>query len=168
MKALTAALASAVLLFCFAPHACAWQGIPDPMIGEAQPATTSPDSLNDYMNDGGEPISIPQLGIRVRNGSARLDSDGLVSGAAVTEVSAKGGSAGILEDHHTSHMIVTGALIGAGAAAAVMFPPAIFAVVMIAHARSSAEALDLIIAVDGNRVRNTLDLIEAVEDAHKG
>lgn len=166
MKALTAALASTVLLYCSAACVCA-QTASNLTTSDPQALTTSPQSLNDYISASGEPLSIPQLGITVRDGSAKLDGR-LVNGVAVVEVSSGGSSAGVLDDHHTSRMMVTGALIGAGAAAAVMFPPAIIAVVMVAHAREAAETYDLIIAIDGNRVRNTLDLVDAVQEAGTG
>ena len=170
MRTFAAALASSALLFFFAGHVCAWQTIPDPVVSDPQPAaTTSPQSLNDYINSSGEPLTIPALGILVRDGQAKLNDCGPVNGAGVTEVSANGASVGILEDHHTSHMVVTGALVGAGLAAAVLFPPAVIPILLVAHVRSSGESpVDVIIAVDGNRVRNTLDLIEAVQDVRKG
>ena len=49
-----------------------------------------------------------------------------------------------------------------------MFPPALFPVLMLANALSFAESHNLIIAVDGNRVRNVPDLVEAVQDTQKG
>jgi len=170
MKAVAAALASLALLFYSAGHARAWQTIPDPPVPDPDPqaATSSPQSLSAYMNASGEPLAIPQLGITVRDDSAKLDDAGRVSGAGVTGVSAGGASAGILDDHHVSHTIVSGALLGAGAAAFVLFPPAVIAVVMLANARGAGESLDLIIAVDGARVRNTMDLVDAVQEAHQG
>ncbi len=145
----------------------AWQTVPDPVVSDPQPVTTSPQSLEDYMKGSGEPLAVPQLGILVKDNQAKLNNLGTVSGAAVTEVSANGASAGILDDHDTSHMMVSGAPFVAGAAV-VIFPPALFRVLMLAIALSFAESHDLIIAVDGNRVRNTLDLIEAVQDTQKG
>ena len=169
MRTFAAALASSALLFFLVGNVCAWQTIPDPAIGEPQPASTSaPQSLNDYINSTGEPLDIAQLGIQVRDGDAKLDDCGSVSGADVIAVSANGASAGILDDHHNSHMVVAGALVGAGLAAAVLFPPAMIPILLIAHVGSSGESLDLIIAIDGNRVRNTMDLIEAVQDIRKG
>ena len=167
MRTIAAALASSALLLFSAGYVCAWQTIPNP-VTDPQPVTSSPQSLNDYMNASGEPLEIPQLGILVRDDSAKLTNSGPVSGAGVTKVSANGASAGILEDHHNSHMAVSGALVAAGVAAFVMFPPALIPILMLANSRSSAESLDLIIAVDGNRVRNTLDLVEAVQYASRG
>jgi S1-C subfamily serine protease len=57
-------------------------------------------------------------------------------------------------------------LIGTVAATAV-FPPAIFAVVILANSRLG-ESYDLIIGVDGNRVKNTLELVQAVQDTEPG
>jgi hypothetical protein len=48
-------------------------------------------------------------------------------------------------------MVVAGALIGAGVAAAVLFPPAVMAVAVLATQRHQAESSDLIIAVEGTR-----------------
>jgi len=169
MRKFAAALASSALLVFSFGHVCAWQTIPDPVVSDPQPAaTTAPQSLNDYINNSGEPLAVAQLGIQVSDDSAKLDDSGAVSGAGVIEVSGNGASAGILDDHHTSHMMVTGALVGAGLAAAVLFPPAVIPILLVAHVRSSGEAADVIIAVDGNRVRNTLDLMEAVQDIRTG
>ena len=120
------------------------------------------------MNASGEPLAIPQLGITVRDDSAKLDAAGRVSGVGVTGVSAErcgrrhfsGPSRG---PHDRQRR-----LLGAGAAAFVLFPPAVIAVAMLANARGAAESLDLIIAVDGNRIRNTMDLVDAVQDARQG
>ena len=52
--------------------------------------------------------------------------------------------------------------------AAVVFPPAVMAVAMLASQRDHAESCDLIIAVDGTRVRNTVDLVDALQDIRTG
>jgi S1-C subfamily serine protease len=62
---------------------------------------------------------------------------------------------------------MTGVLIGTGAAAAVFFPPAIIAVALLANSRVG-QSFDLIIGVDGIRVRNTFELVQAVADARPG
>src|SRR5580658_2706188 len=134
MRRFAAALASSALLFFSVRHVCAWQTIPDPGVGDPQPAATmAPQSLNDYINSSGEPLAVAQLGIQVSDDSAKLDDSGTVSGAGVIEVSANGASSGILDDHHTSHMIATGALVGAGLAAVVLFPPAVIPILLVAN-----------------------------------
>lgn len=58
--------------------------------------------------------------------------------------------------------------LGAGVGAEVLFPPAVMAVAILATQRYQAESCDLIIAVDSTRVRNSLDLVEGVQDIRAG
>jgi S1-C subfamily serine protease len=172
MRALAAALGTSwVLLFGLACNVRAF--IVDPTTENPPAVAAPPQSLSDYMetggmDSGGEPLEVQPLGIMVRDDTGNLDDRAGVRGAAVVRVSVQGASAGILDDHHASHMVATGVLIGAGLAAAVLFPPAIMAVAILASERHNAESCDLIIAVDGTRVRNTLELVDAVQDIRTG
>jgi len=169
MRALAAALGTSwVLLFGLACNVRAFQTIVDPTPGNPQAVGAPLQSLSDYMDTRGEPLEVQPLGITIRDDTGNLDDRAGVRGAAVVSVSVQGASAGILDDHHASHMVATGALIGAGAAAAVLFPPAVIAVAILASQRHQAESCDLIIAVDGTRVRNTVDLADAVQDIRTG
>jgi S1-C subfamily serine protease len=120
------------------------------------------------MDSGAEPLEVQPLGITVRDDTGNLEDRAGVRGAAVVRVSVQGASAGILHDHYAFHTVATGVLIGAGLAAAVLFPPAVMAVAILAGQRDHAESCDLIIAVDGTRVRNTVDLVDAMQDIRTG
>jgi S1-C subfamily serine protease len=120
----------------------------------------------DYLGSAGGPIELPRLGITVRNGSATLNNGQRVFGALVAEVSSTGAAAKALNSHHPSRIILEGALFGMAVASAVFFPPAAVGVTTIAC--YVADSYDLVIAVDGHRVKNTLDLAELVEDEQSG
>jgi S1-C subfamily serine protease len=123
--------------------------------------------LNDYIEQRAGPGEISQLGILVRDDSAELKDGGDALGAAVVKVLKSGAATGVLQAPGSSETIRTAALIGASAAAAVMFPPALIAVALIARTRIG-EACDVIIGIDGDRVRNTLELAQAVEGDRSG
>jgi S1-C subfamily serine protease len=124
-------------------------------------------TINDYLGVGSGQIEISQLGIMVQDGSARLDDGERISGASVVEISANGPAAKVLDSHRTSEMLVDGALVGTAVASAVFFPPALIGVAML-YSTHIGESHDLVIAVDGNRVRNTLDLVQPVEATQSG
>ncbi len=66
-----------------------------------------------------------------------------------------------------SRFVMTGLLPGAGAAAVFLFPPAIMAIPWVMNS-GIGPSYDVIIGVDGNRVRNTFELLRAVQDAQGG
>jgi S1-C subfamily serine protease len=127
---------------------------------------SAPKNSNDYLGAAGGPVDLPRLGIVVRNGSAKLDHGEQIVGALVTGVSPAGPAAGILTSHPASRLILEGALFGTAVASAVFFPPAAVGVATIAC--YVTDSYDLVIAVDGHRVRNTLDLVELIENTQSG
>jgi len=136
-------------------------------IGHAVPvAVPGQHDVYDYLGSAGGPIELPRLGIIVRNGSATLNNGQRVSGALVAEVSSTGPAAKALNSHHPSRIILEGALFGMAVASAVFFPPAAVGVTTIAC--YVADSYDLVIAVDGRRVKNTLELAELLEDEQSG
>jgi hypothetical protein len=142
-----------------------------PASGLAQPAgdpsvALQLQSLSDYMGVDGGQIEISQLGITVGDGNGTLDGNP-ISGASVLEVSATGPAAKALDSHRASHLVVGGALVGTALAAGLFFPPALIGVAILASSHVG-ETYDLVIAIDGYRVRNTPDLIGPLEEARAG
>jgi S1-C subfamily serine protease len=123
--------------------------------------------IKDYLNTSEEPVEVPALGAMVRDGRASLGDGESVSGAEVVELSPHSPAAKALGTHEVSHVLVNGALIGAGVASAVLFPPAIVVVAMIAHS-DLGRSYDLVVGIDGYRVRNTMDLMQSVADVRSG
>lgn len=132
-----------------------------------RPATSHLPGIKDYLDASGEPIEISSLGLTARDGQARLDNGETVAGAEVVEVSPNGPAAHSLGTHEVSHALVSGALLGAGVASAVLFPPALIAVAMAANSHIGM-SYDLVVGVDGNRVRNTMDFMQTVAEARSG
>ncbi len=131
------------------------------------PANSPLPGVKDYLNASGEPIEISSLGVTTRDGQARLEDGKTVAGAEVVEVSPNGPAARALGTHEVSHALVSGAVLGAGVASAVLFPPALIAVAMAANSHIGM-SYDLVVGVDGNRVRNTMDFMQTVAEAHSG
>lgn len=160
-----AALALCALLLCSGPPILASQTAIDP-IGSDPGAEALPlEGPNEYL--GTEPLEIVALGIVVRDGKTKLDDGHPVNGVAVIDVFPTGPSRDALRSHRTARYVMTGLLIGAGAAAMVFFPPAIMAIPLVINA-GVEQSYDVIIGVDGNRVRNTFELFQAVQNAQPG
>jgi S1-C subfamily serine protease len=123
--------------------------------------------VHEYLDSSGEPLEISQLGITARDGHATLDDGESISGVSVVEVLPGSAAAKALGSHDVARYIVSGALIGAGVASAVLFPPALIGVVMLANTELSGPH-DLVVGVDGTRVRNTMDFMESVADLQSG
>ncbi len=123
--------------------------------------------LNDYVDTSAEPVEVSQLGILARDGHLTLEDGQKVAGVMVVEVASKGAAAAALGTHEASHMLVGGVLLGAGVASAVLFPPALIGVVMLANSHIGM-SYDMVVGVDGHRVRNTMELMELVGDARPG
>jgi S1-C subfamily serine protease len=138
-----------------------------PSAADTQPDGSHLQGLNDYINTNAEPIEISQLGILARDGLATLDDGEKIAGVTVVDVSPKGAAANALGTHEVSHMLVGGALLGAGVASAVLFPPALIGVLMLANSHVGM-SYDLVIGVDGSRVRNTMEFLQSVADARSG
>lgn len=162
---LAAALALCALLLFPGPTISASQTAIDPIGSDPGTGGMPLQGPNDYINTA--PFQVLALGILVRDGETKLDDGRLVSGVAVIDVIPTGPSHGALDSHRTSRYLTTGLLLGAGAAAVVFFPPAIMAIPLVMNS-GIGQPHDVIIGVDGNRVRNTFELLEAVQGAQAG
>ncbi len=119
-------------------------------------------SLQDFINQG---MDESPLGVELREDCSRLRSQEKVCGLAVLEV--RNGSpadkAGIKPYTALAHDLLDGASV----AAALVFPPAIIAVAVIDQS-SIGEAFDLVIGVDGRRVRHILDFQDLTSNVRPG
>jgi hypothetical protein len=143
MRAVVVTLAYCILLSCSAGYVSASQTAVDPA-GTDPGTATQLQGPNDYLDTCAGPLEIPSLGIAVRDDRAKLEHGREVQGAVVN-VSRTSAAADALESHRAFRYIKTGMLIGTVAATAV-FPPAIFAVVILANSRIG-ESYDLIIGL---------------------
>ena len=167
------ALAVAVICFSLviiAPSKGSAQQAP-PAAGESAssdvPAEPRLPGVKDYVDTSAEPIEISSLGIMARDGSAKLEDGDMIAGAEVVQISRNSPAAQSLATHEVSHVLVDGALLGAGVASAVLFPPALVAVAMVANSHIGM-AYDLVVGVDGHRVRNTMELMQSIGQARPG
>ena len=127
-------------------------------------------SVKDYV--GGDSYSVgenedqvPALGIEVTNGESKLTRGPSVTGIKVITVDPGGPAA--IAGLQSERMMARTALTAALAVGGVVFPPAMF-VAMLAQQSDVGESHDLIIAVDGARTRNIVDLQDALDRAHDG
>jgi S1-C subfamily serine protease len=123
--------------------------------------------IKDYLDTSAEPVEVSSLGIMVRDGHTNLSDGESISGAQVVGISPHSPAAESFATHEVSHMLVNGALLGAGVASAILFPPAIIAVAMIAHSHVGM-SYDLVVGIDGCRVRNTIDLMQSIANIRPG
>ena len=127
-------------------------------------------SVKDYVI--GDPYAVgenedqvPALRIEVANGESKLTRGPSVTGIKVISVDPDGPAA--IAGLQSERMIARTALTAALAVGGVVFPPAMF-VAMLAQQSDVGESHDLIIAVDGERTRNIVDLQDALDRAHDG
>lgn len=108
-------------------------------------------SLQDFMNEGGGQNPI---GVELREDCSRLEDREKVCGLQVMDVQRNSPAwrAGVRPYHALGRYVLSGASI----AAAMFFPPAIVAVGIIGQTHVG-ESYDLIIGVDGQRVRHIID-----------
>jgi hypothetical protein len=153
---------SLTLVFCFTTNAAAW-----PPWARRRVLSNLPNSgyclpfnrdtnhcVSDYVAISEQPVLIPAIGISVRDGQIHIDGS-TVSGAEVIDVVQDGPAAraGI----RAGGSLVKDAILEAGAVFAVVVTPLI--PIFEAIDRSSVlDHSDVIIAIDGERIRNSLDL----------
>ena len=127
-------------------------------------------SVKDYVS--GDPYAVgenedqvPALRIEVANGESKLTGGPRVTGIKVISVDQGGPAAiaGLQSERMIARTALTAALVVGG----MIFPPAMF-VAMLAQQSDVGESHDLIIAVDGERTRNILDLQDALGRARDG
>lgn len=131
---------------------------------DAEPEPLPPDvgSLRDFIAQGASTES--PLGVQLRPNCTELGSQeacGLeVLGVRPGSPAAK---AGIKPYHALAHHVLDGAAV----AAAFVFPPAILGLAII-DSTQIGESYDLIIGVDGTRVRSIIDFENATADLRPG
>lgn len=119
-------------------------------------------SLQDFINQGMEESP---LGIELREDCSRLESHERVCGLAVLDVRKGSPAAGAGIKPYTA--LAHDLLDGASVAAALVFPPAIIAVAVIDQS-GIGETFDLVIGVDGRRVRHILDFQDLTSNVRPG
>ncbi len=119
-------------------------------------------SLQDFVNQG---VEDSPLGVELREDCSRLKTDEKVCGLAVLEVrqGSPAEKAGIKRYTALTHDLLDGASV----AAALVFPPAIVAVAVIDQS-GIGESFDLVIGVDGRRVRHILDFQDLTSNVRPG
>jgi hypothetical protein len=119
-------------------------------------------SLQDFVNQGMEESP---LGVELREDCSRLDDREKVCGLAVLEVrrGSPADQAGIKSYTALTHDLLDGASV----AAALVFPPAIVAVAVLDQS-GIGESFDLVIGVDGRRVRHVLDFEDLTSNLRPG
>jgi S1-C subfamily serine protease len=127
-------------------------------------------SVKDYV--GGDSYSVgenedqvPALGIEVTNGESKLTGGPSVTGIKVISVDPGGPAA--IAGLQSERMIVRTVLTAAFAVGGLVFPPALFVATLISQG-DVGESHDLIIAVDGERTRDIVDLQDALSRADDG
>ncbi len=119
-------------------------------------------SLRAFMAEGA--ITSP-IGMEMREGRRKLVSGEIADGLLVLKV--EQGSPAAQAGLHGYHQAIHNALTGAAIAAALVFPPAILVVPVLADAQIG-ENYDMIIGVDGNRVTNFLDFEDRMREVRGG
>ncbi len=119
-------------------------------------------SLQDFVNQG---VEDSPLGVELREDCSKLKTDEKVCGLAVLEVrqGSPADKAGIKRYTALTHDLLDGASV----AAALVFPPAIVAVAVIDQS-GIGETFDLVIGVDGRRVRHILDFQDLTSNVRPG
>jgi S1-C subfamily serine protease len=153
-------LAVAVLLLCLTTEARAgppWQERPaahstDENRAASQRCTLG--SIADYVRTLGRPVTIPEIGASMRDGRAKLIDGHEVSGVEVIDVAAESPVASV-------------GIRSAGMAAKPLLGPIISLLQAVDHSFMFDNS-DVIFAVDGERVRSTLDLANRVEGLARG
>jgi S1-C subfamily serine protease len=126
-------------------------------------------SVKDYVSGdsysvGENEDQVSALGIEVTNGESKLTRGPSVTGIKVISVD-PGGPAAIagLQSERMIARVLTAALAAGG----MVFPPALFVAILVSQS-DVGESHDLIIAVDGERTRNIVDLQDALSRADDG
>jgi hypothetical protein len=135
-------------------------------------------SVDDYMNNrvssyapAEKPSYVALLGISVFKNDGKLASGQKISGLAVTSVdqAGPGYDAGIRAQR--LQMTKAAGQVGAAAlvvGAAAFFPPVLLGVPMLAKKMGSPRAYDVIVAIDGERIREVSELEDSLHKAKAG
>jgi hypothetical protein len=119
-------------------------------------------SLQDFMSQGD--LTSP-LGMKVREDRRKVNDSGEADGLLIVDVVA--GSPAAKAGLHSYHRVMRDALETAAIAGSLFFPPAVLMVPVLDQVHVG-ESYDMIIAVDGNRVTNLLDLQDRLRDVQPG
>jgi hypothetical protein len=119
-------------------------------------------SLQDFINQG---VDESPLGLELREDCTKFEDHEKVCGLAVLEVrrDSPAEKAGVKRYTALTHDLLDGASV----AAALVFPPAIVAVAVIDQS-GIGETFDLVIGVDGRRVRHILDFQDLTSNVKPG
>jgi len=136
----------------------AGQSVSEPSLGSA----------NDYVKstaDFTNAYEVPLLGIQVNNGTDSLKDGYKMSGVEVLSAIPHGpGAAAGLQGRREGLQTALTVVILAGA---VFFPPAMLGIIALQQS-GVGQSHELIIAVDGDRIRDVIDFGEAIEKAEAG
>ena len=125
-------------------------------------------SISDYMSDGWSDeyeMTLPMLGMTLREEGGRLASGAPVGGVGVIAVTAGGPAdrAGV----NAPHTMLRDAAVTVLFAGGMLFPPAMIGAIAVAQS-GIGDAHDLIVAVDGYRTHNLFQFQSAMRMARPG
>jgi S1-C subfamily serine protease len=120
-------------------------------------------SLDEYIQGG--TIEVSPLGLKLRQDRRELKSGESAKGLLIVAVTKESpaANAGLKAVQEAPRQMLAGIAV----AGSIAFPPAIILLPLFASLPIGQDG-DLIIAVDGSRVRNVLDFEDAVHDAQPG
>src|SRR5262249_41567999 len=119
-------------------------------------------SLEDYLASGRDSLpayNVPELGIEVTEGVARLQTGERLRGVDVLQLTndGKAARAGLRGRRIVAKQLVTGVLAIGG----LFFPPVLFAAIAVGHS-NFGESRDTIVAVDSERTRDGQEFSSAL------
>jgi len=125
-------------------------------------------SVDEYVREKNHGLihDVSELGVTVRNGTARLEKGAELRGAEVIRVvpdgpAARAGLSG--EQRNLGKAILTGAFIAGG----VVVPPALLGALVLGES-DIGESHETIVAVDSERTRDVEELERAIDKSHEG
>jgi S1-C subfamily serine protease len=158
-------------LLCFTTQARAgpaWQERPGALSVSENPASDQDESIGsaaDYIQTLNRPVTISRIGVSVRDGRTELIDGHEINGVEVIDAAAESpaASAGI----RSCRMAARAALAETGGFVAIILKPIIPLLRAIDNS-SMFDDCDIIFAVDGERIRNLLDLADRVQSLARG
>ncbi len=154
----------AFLLLCFTTEARAgpWRARPIPAASEnrASSQDESIGSAADYIQTLNQPVAISRIGVSVRNGRTELIDGHEVNGVEVIDAAAESPAASLRIQ--SCRMAARAALAQGRGLVATMLTPVI-ALLRAIDRSFMFDDRDVIFAVDGERIRNILDLADRIQ-----
>jgi len=157
-----------ILVTIAAPAVCAAQviGAAAGSANQSQALGSVKEYVGGHSDSAGEnEDQVPALGIEVTNGESKLTRGPSVIGIKVISVDPGGPAA--IAGLQSERMVVRTALTAALAVGGLFVPPAMVVAILVSQS-DVGESHDLIIAVDGERTRNIVDLQDALSRADDG